>query len=107
MSKEDALAVFENYSIRRSYDDKDENWYFSVIDVVAALTDSINPRDYWFKMKIRVKTDDGLQLSTICRQLKMKASMRPAWLKISTRGKRVGISQKKQDLNWSRKPAGA
>ncbi len=48
-------------------------WYFSVIDVVAALTDSVNPRDYWFKMKIRVKTEDGLELSTICRQLKMKA----------------------------------
>jgi hypothetical protein len=44
-----------------------------VIDVVGALTDSMNPRDYWFKMKIRVKSEDGLQLSTICRQLKMKA----------------------------------
>ena len=65
MSKEDALAVFENYRIRRYYDAKDESWYFSVIDVVAALTDSANPRDYWFKMKIRVKTDDGLELSTV------------------------------------------
>jgi signal recognition particle subunit SEC65 len=45
-----------------------------VIDVVEILTDSSNPRDYWFKMKKRVITEDGLELSTICRQLKMKAS---------------------------------
>ena len=68
-----ALAVFESYKIRRYYDEQSEAWYFSVIDVVGALTDSVNPRDYWFKMKIRVKSEDGLQLSTICRQLKMKA----------------------------------
>lgn len=68
-----ALAVFENYKIRRQYDEKTETWYFSVTDVVGALTDSVNPRDYWFKMKIRVKSEDGLELSTICRQLKMKA----------------------------------
>ena len=73
MCKEQALAVFEDYEIRRSYDEQSETWYFSIIDVVGALTDSVNPRDYWFKMKIRVKTEDGLELSTICRQLKMKA----------------------------------
>ncbi|MBI4824939.1 MAG: Bro-N domain-containing protein [Nitrospirae bacterium] len=67
------LAFFENHKIRRHYDEKTETWYFSVIDVVGALTDSSNPRDYWFKMKIRVKSEDELQLSTICRQLKMKA----------------------------------
>jgi hypothetical protein len=44
-----------------------------VIDVVAALTDSVNPRDYWFKMKIRVKNEDGIELSTVCRQLKLEA----------------------------------
>ncbi|HCE46379.1 MAG TPA: hypothetical protein DET40_22775 [Lentisphaeria bacterium] len=71
---ETALAVFENHKIRRHYDENTETWYFSVIDVVAALTDSINPRDYWFRMKMRVKNEDGLELSTICRQLKMKAS---------------------------------
>jgi hypothetical protein len=74
MENEKSLVAFEKYKIRRYYDEKLEIWYFSVIDVVAALTDSFNPRDYWFKMKIRVKTEDGLQLSTICRQLKMKAS---------------------------------
>ena len=71
---ENALAVFENYKIRRHFDEQTETWYFSVIDVVGALTDSRkSARDYWFKMKIRVKSEDGLELSTICRQLKMKA----------------------------------
>ena len=73
MTKETALAVFENYKIRRYFDEETETWYFSIIDVIGALTDSVNPRDYWFKMKIRVKSDDGLVLSTICRQLKMKS----------------------------------
>jgi len=68
-----ALAVFEDYQIRRHYDEENDIWYFSIIDVVGALTGSPNPRDYWFKMKIRVKSDDGIELSTICRQLKMKA----------------------------------
>jgi hypothetical protein len=67
------LAIFEGYKIRRHYDEKTETWFFSVVDIVAALTDSVNPRDYWFKMKIRVKSEDGIELSTICRQLKMKA----------------------------------
>jgi len=43
------------------------------VDVVEALTDSVNPRDYWFKMKIRVKEEDGFEPSTICRQLKLEA----------------------------------
>ena len=73
MSNEHAIAAFEKQSIRRFFDETNEMWYFSVIDVVAALTDSVNPRDYWFKMKIRVKTEAGFELSTICRQFKMKA----------------------------------
>jgi len=73
MEKEKALVAFEQYKIRRFYDEQDETWYFSVIDVVAGLTDSVNPRDYWFKMKNRVKTEDGFELSTVCRQFKMKA----------------------------------
>jgi prophage antirepressor-like protein len=72
--KEKSLAVFESYKIRRHYDDAGEIWYFSVIDVIEALTDSVNPRDYWFKMKTRVKSEDGVELSTICRQLKLESS---------------------------------
>lgn len=68
------IQLFENRQIRSHWDETEQQWYFSVVDVVAALTDSANARDYWFKMKIRVKSEDGLELSTICRQLKMKAS---------------------------------
>ncbi len=68
------IKLFESQKVRTHWDEKTEQWFFSVIDVIEALTDSTNPRDYWFKMKNRVKTEDGLELSTICRQLKMKAT---------------------------------
>ena len=68
------IKLFENRQVRSHWDEKEEQWYFSVIDVVEILTDSSNPRDYWFKMKIRVKTEDGLELSTVCRQFKLKAA---------------------------------
>lgn len=67
-------AQFDGKNIRRVYDEETEVWWFSVIDVVQALTDSANARDYWFKMKQRVELEDGAQLSTLCRQLKMPAS---------------------------------
>ena len=65
------LVVFRGKEIRRVLE-KNE-WLFSVVDIITSLTDSVNARDYWFKMKIRVKSEDGIELSTICRQLKMKA----------------------------------
>lgn len=68
------IKLFESKLVRSHWDEKEQQWYFSIIDVVEVLTDSSNPRDYWFKMKIRVKTEDGLELSTICRQLKLKAA---------------------------------
>jgi len=68
------VKLFEKQKVRTHWDVKEEKWYFSVVDVIAILTDSVNPRDYWFKMKVRVKTEDGLELSTVCRQLKMKAN---------------------------------
>lgn len=65
------IVAFENKNIRRIW--KDQQWYFSVTDIIAVLTESLNARDYWFKMKIRVKTEDGVELSTICRQFKLEA----------------------------------
>ncbi|MDP3041574.1 MAG: Bro-N domain-containing protein [Candidatus Omnitrophota bacterium] len=65
------IAVFKGKGIRKTIH-KGE-WWFSVIDVIEVLSDSVNPRDYWFKMKIRVKEEDGFQPSTICRQLKLSA----------------------------------
>jgi hypothetical protein len=69
-----SIKLFEQQQIRSHWDAEEEQWYFSIIDVIKVLTDSSNPRDYWFKMKMRVKMEDGLELSTICRQLKLKAA---------------------------------
>lgn len=65
---------FNGQSIRRVYDEATDTWWFSIIDVVQVLTDSENARDYWFKMKLRVKLEDGAELSTFCRQLKLPAA---------------------------------
>ncbi|KKQ94696.1 MAG: Prophage antirepressor, partial [candidate division CPR2 bacterium GW2011_GWC2_39_10] len=66
------IAIFQKKEIRRV--EHNGEWWFSVVDVIEALTDSKNPRDYWYKMKIRVKDEDGFELSTICRQLKLESS---------------------------------
>lgn len=65
------IAIFKGRKIRKIW--IGDAWWFSVIDVVAALTLSDNPRDYWYKMKIREKDDAGVELSTVCRQLKLTA----------------------------------
>ena len=70
---ETVIKLFEEKKVRAHWDETAEEWYFSVIDVVEILTDSVNPRDYWFKMKQRVTLEDGIELSTICRQLKLVA----------------------------------
>jgi len=71
MKNEIKIAIFKGKKIRKIIHQNE--WWFSVVDVIDVLTDSVNPRDYWFKMKIRVKDEDGFQLSTICRQLKLQA----------------------------------
>jgi prophage antirepressor-like protein len=66
------IALFKGKEIRRKlYNDE---WWFSVTDVIEALTDSSQPSKYWTAMKARVNSDDGIQLSTICRQLKLESS---------------------------------
>lgn len=67
-----ALALFEEKQIRKTW--KDEKWYFSVIDVIYALTDSTKPRDYWYRLKQRASEEEKIELSTICRQLKLIAT---------------------------------
>ncbi|MEA3398161.1 MAG: Bro-N domain-containing protein [Patescibacteria group bacterium] len=66
------IALFKGKKIRKTIFNNE--WWFSVIDIVYALTDSNKPRVYWNAMKTRVKSEDRIQLSTICRQLKLKAS---------------------------------
>lgn len=68
------IQLFQESNIRRHWDATEEQWYFSVVDVVAVLSASANPRDYWFRMKDRVKLESEFELSTVCRQFKLKAS---------------------------------
>jgi len=69
-----SIKLFEEKKVRSHWDEDEQQWYFSIIDIVEVLKNSTNPRDYWFKMKIRVKTEAGLELSTICRQLRLEAT---------------------------------
>ena len=69
----DEIKLFEGNKIRSVWDNEKEEWYFSVVDVVGALTGSPNPRDYWYRVKKRMSEEEKSELSTICRQLKLKA----------------------------------
>ena len=65
--------LFEGKEIRSIWVPEKEDYQFSVVDVIAALTDSENPNDYWYKLKIRMTEEEKSELSTKCRQLKMKS----------------------------------
>ena len=65
--------LFEGKEIRSIWDAEKEDYYFSVVDVILVLTDSSNPRDYWYRLKTRMTEEEKSELSTKCRQLKMKA----------------------------------
>ncbi len=65
------IALFEKKQIRKIW--YDDEWFFSVVDVVSALTDSTDPKDYWYRIKKRASNEEEIELSTICRQLKLLA----------------------------------
>ena len=65
------LVLFESNKIRRQ-EFKGE-WYYSIIDIIEVLTESVNPRDYWYKLKKRMEEEEQSELSTNCRRLKMVA----------------------------------
>lgn len=69
----DKLQLFENKAIRTAWDEEKEEWYFSIVDVVAVLTDSPNPQTYWRVMKKRLN-DEGNETVTNCNALKMTAA---------------------------------
>ena len=71
MPHDTQLAIFKGRKVRKTIHNNE--WWFSVVDVVGILSDSENPRDYWYKMKIREKEEVKVELSTICRQLKLVA----------------------------------
>ena len=69
----DDVKIFEGSQIRSVWDNEREEWYFSIVDVVGSLTESNNPRDYWYRVKKRMSEEEKSELSTICRRLKLKA----------------------------------
>jgi hypothetical protein len=74
-NKHNSLAIFENFRIRRHYDEKTETWYFSVIDIISALIDQLDynrAKTYWTTLKNRLK-EEGSEVVTKCDQLKMIA----------------------------------
>lgn len=76
MSEQEKIQLFENQKIRTAWDSEKEEWYFSIVDVVGALTDAVDyetSRKYWNKLKQRLK-EEGNQLVTNCHQVKLKAA---------------------------------
>ena len=65
--------MLEGSQIRSVWDNEREEWYFSVVDVIGSLTESNNPRDYWYRVKKRMSKEERSELSTFCRQLKLKS----------------------------------
>ena len=72
MTKKEALQLFEQKKVRTVWDDKEEKWYFSIVDVCGVLTDSPNPRNYWKVLKHRL-VKEGNETVTNCNQLKLQA----------------------------------
>jgi len=66
------IKLFQSQQVRTYWDRTEEKWYFVIIDIIEILTESIKPRDYWYRLKKRER-ENGIELSTNCRQLKMKA----------------------------------
>ena len=73
MTKQQIIKIFEEKNVRTVWDDKEEMWYFSIVDVVDVLTDSKDPTAYWRKLKQRLKAE-GNETVTNCHGLKMKAA---------------------------------
>ena len=73
MKEKNSIQLFERRQVRSHWDEEQEKWYFSIVDVVGVLTDSPNPRKYWSVLKTRLKKE-GSELATNCSQLKMLSS---------------------------------
>jgi hypothetical protein len=73
MTKETAIKLFEEKQVRTAWNQEEEKWYISIVDVIAVLTESANSRKYWSVLKTRLKAE-GSQLTTNCSQLKMQSA---------------------------------
>ena len=72
MPNEENLQLFEDQAIRTAWNEEEEEWYFSIVDVVGVLTGSPNPNNYWKVLKKRLR-DEGNESVTSCNQLKLKS----------------------------------
>jgi hypothetical protein len=79
MTKETAIKLFNDHKIRTHWDQDQEKWYFSIVDVVGVLTESIDVASYWRKLKQRLR-DEGNETVTNCHGLKMLAADGKMWL---------------------------
>ena len=73
MKKDNSIKLFEEKKVRSQWNVEQEKWYFSIVDVIAILTESPIPRKYWSVLKTKLKAE-GSQLATNCSQLKMKSA---------------------------------
>ena len=73
MTKKEAIKIFEEKKVRTVWDDETEEWFFSIVDVVSILTESVDGRKYWNKLKQRLKAE-GSELVTNCHQLKLPST---------------------------------
>lgn len=73
MTKDTAIKLFNEKHIRTAWDEDQEKWYFSIVDVIAVLSESANPNNYWKVLKNRLKKE-GSELVANCNQLKMPAA---------------------------------
>ena len=73
MEENNKVQLFENQSIRTAWDEENEEWFFSIVDVIKVLTESRDPSAYWRKLKQRL-TEEGNETVTNCHALKMKAA---------------------------------
>ena len=73
MTKENAIKLFQDQRVRVEWDNEQEKWFFSIVDIIGVLTDSVNPNNYWKVLKNRLKKE-GSELVTNCNQLKMESS---------------------------------
>jgi len=73
MTKENAIKLFQDKRVRVQWNEEQEKWYFSIVDIIGILTESPNPRKYWSVLKTRLKKE-GSELATNCSQLKMQSA---------------------------------
>jgi predicted acetyltransferase len=91
----ESIKIFEAKKVRTIWDEENEEWYFSIVDVVAVLTDSPRPRKYWNALKTKLK-EEGSELSHNLGQLKMKAH--DGKMRITDVAAKTGILSGKKDI---------